>query len=200
MEQIITRQEAKQQGLRHYFTGKTCSNGHIDIRFVSVGSCRSCQNAHGNKRNAILYKSDEAYREVKRAGARKSYAKHGTRWYSENKEKASAQNKAWREEHNETFKKYCVQWRRNNLDKLTKNTAAYRAAKLQATPPWLTEDQLIEIEWIYHVAAWLSKEVNGMIDVDHIIPLNGKGVSGLHVPWNLQILNRSQNSSKNNRI
>lgn len=78
--------------------------------------------------------------------------------------------------------------------------AKRRAAKLQRTPPWLTKEQLKEIEEIYALAKelqWLSEEP---LHVDHIIPLQGENVSGLHVPWNLQILPRSLNLSKNNNF
>ena len=39
---FISRKQAKAQGLRHYFTGKPCKNGHVEIRQVSSESCMEC--------------------------------------------------------------------------------------------------------------------------------------------------------------
>lgn len=66
------------------------------------------------------------------------------------------------------------------------------ASKLKATPKWLTQKQLNEIKEIY---------INCPIGyvVDHIIPLQGKNVRGLHVSWNLQYLTKKENSIKNNK-
>ena len=65
--------------------------------------------------------------------------------------------------------------------------------------PFNPED-LEKIEWFYREAKRLFKETGIPHHVDHIIPLQGKYVSGLHVPTNLQILTASENSTKGNRF
>jgi hypothetical protein len=43
---------------------------------------------------------------------------------------------------------------------------------------------------------WLSED---KLQVDHEIPLQGENISGLHVPWNLQVIPASKNQSKGNK-
>lgn len=78
--------------------------------------------------------------------------------------------------------------------------ALRRAAKLQATPSWLTQDQLDCIELHYALARYLSQEYGQEIEVDHQIPLKGVEVKGLHVPWNLQLMVKKVNQKKGNRL
>lgn len=73
------------------------------------------------------------------------------------------------------------------------------SAKLNATPDWLTQKDINEIKEFYELAQELSWLSESPLEVDHIIPLQGKNVSGLHVPWNLQILPKSMNLSKGNK-
>lgn len=70
----------------------------------------------------------------------------------------------------------------------------------QATPNWLSELDRLFIKEIYHLAVLRSEELGIDFDVDHIVPLHGKTVCGLHVPSNLQLLPRSQNISKKNHF
>lgn len=74
------------------------------------------------------------------------------------------------------------------------------ARKKDATPPWLTDRQNQEIISIYKEAARLSVLTRIKHHVDHIIPLKGENVCGLHVPWNLRPLPASENLSKHNRV
>jgi len=64
--QIINRKEAKQKGLKRYFTGKPCKYGHLAERFVSTSTCVTCsqEKAAATKReNRSQYsEADKRYR------------------------------------------------------------------------------------------------------------------------------------------
>ena len=79
------------------------------------------------------------------------------------------------------------------------NASKRRAALLQRIPIWQTEFDELKIKCIYSVAAMLSKVNNEPWTVDHIIPLQGKIVSGLHVPSNLQFMRARENEAKRNK-
>lgn len=80
------------------------------------------------------------------------------------------------------------------------HTANRHAAILQRTPKWLTEQQKQEISAFYIKSAALTKELGIRFEVDHIIPLQGRIISGLHMPENLQILTKIENNKKLNKF
>lgn len=84
------------------------------------------------------------------------------------------------------------QWREQNPHLNAAKSNSYRARKLNAQPDWLSVTQLNEMKMIYATCpkGW---------HVDHIVPLKGTDVCGLHVPWNLQHLPASQNMRKSNK-
>lgn len=82
-------------------------------------------------------------------------------------------------------------WRKNNLGVDAATRARRRAEKAQRTPPWA---DLTAIRAFYVEAAAIG------LEVDHIYPLRGELVSGLHVETNLQLLTRAQNIRKGNRF
>lgn len=72
-------------------------------------------------------------------------------------------------------------------------TAKYRAAKELRVPPWLSTIERSKITKMY-------LECPEGMQVDHIIPLRGRLVSGLHVLSNLQYLSTEDNREKSNKF
>jgi len=68
--------------------------------------------------------------------------------------------------------------------------AKYRAIQKQAMPSWT------DLKYLRLLYKACPKE----LEVDHIIPLQGENISGLHVPWNIQYLTREQNAFKSNKF
>lgn len=96
------------------------------------------------------------------------------------------------------IKMYQAEYRRSNLEKFRAMNAKRRASKLLRMPKWLSELQFEHIKIFYEAAVSMTKETNIPFEVDHIVPLRGANVSGLHVPWNLQVITEYENCSKSN--
>ena len=89
----------------------------------------------------------------------------------------------------EKHKEACAKWNSKNRGCKNALTAKYRAARLRATPPWAD----FEAIRLFYDTCPLG------FHVDHIIPLQGKTVSGLHVPNNLQVIPAILNLKKSNK-
>jgi len=112
-----------------------------------------------------------------------------SKWYYQNKEYALQKNKT-----------YSIEWRKYNKDRHAAHENKRRALKLNATPNWLTKKHHQQIEAFYWLAKLQEELTDTKYHVDHIIPLKGKTVCGLHVPWNLQVLSAKDNLSKSNKV
>ena len=112
----------------------------------------------------------------------------------------SKRHKKYYENNKEKITKYVLLHRSKWPHKHAAIEARRRAAKFQRTPKWLTNSDWIEIKWAYKIAADMTKKYKKDFHVDHIIPLQGKNISGLHCPQNLQIIPGRLNESKGNRL
>lgn len=123
-------------------------------------------------------------------------SKKEIKWFKNNPDKKAKSDKKWAQNNKEKCNKIKRKWAKNNPDKLNARTAKRRAKKLDATPPW---SDLNKIVVLYEKAKWLESITGLKYHVDHIIPLQGKDVCGLHVWHNLQILEKSENIKKGNK-
>jgi hypothetical protein len=151
--------------------------------------CRDCKKI--KKREWYLKNS-----ESEKAKAKEAYKTY----YPENKEKISLRTIEWQRNNKEKYSEKSKRWYANNKHKSFAHSAKYRAAKRNACPSWIDETMKLEIEEIYLKANKISIETGVAHEVDHIVPLCGETVCGLHVPWNLQILSQFDNRSKRNNL
>lgn len=155
--------------------------------------CRTCNSA-----------ANVIYRENNRRSLAASYAiywdKNKSRLqaerakqYLENKDKIIVERFVYQQKN----KARRAAYRKNNSGKNRAYESARKARKLQASPPWA---DLRKIKEIYIEAGELREKSGGSYHVDHIIPLQGRTVCGLHVESNLQILTAHENQVKSNTL
>lgn len=184
-----TRKEAKEKGEKMYFTGEPCVRGHIAPR-KTKGQCIECLNEDW-KKDAVkraeyfaAYKASDAYKAAQR------------KYYENNKDKVIAKANA---RDPAVKRQYKRKWKQENPEQRQLDNNVRRRRLRDATPPWLTAEQKLEIKAVYAEAMRKTKETGIKYTVDHIIPINGEDVCGLHVPWNLIPMPHVENAKKGNR-
>lgn len=96
------------------------------------------------------------------------------------------------------FKEAQKRSRERHAAKHNARSRAYKLTKANRVPAWLTANDKDAIKSLYQLACIYSGALGEPFDVDHIVPLRGATVSGLHTPCNLQILPASANRRKRN--
>ena len=115
-----------------------------------------------------------------------------------NKEVVKERIRVWRENNKEKMQRARELWSKRNPHAHAARTRKRQAAMICRTPNWLTQDDIWLINEAYHLAALRTNFFQFQWDVDHVIPLQGKKVSGLHVPLNLQVIPAKHNYQKGN--
>ena len=113
-------------------------------------------------------------------------------WRDNNKEHTNARRKDYYENNKDVHKAY----RRENIAQYNGYHAKRRAAKLDRTVAWADKDKMLDMYRAAKVLDFFNPCEKH--HVDHIIPLQGETVSGLHIEINMQILTATENLKKGN--
>lgn len=132
------------------------------------------------------------YYKIRRAEAPEVYRGIARRFYSRHTEREKRRHYAWTQTNKEKLKAYEQEYRKrpNSPRRLGEKI---RDALKRSFVRWLKPEHRKELRAIYAACP------PGM-QVDHIVPLKGKNVCGLHVPWNLQYLTPEANLKKRNHF
>lgn len=203
MKKSQARARAIAEGRTTYVPETPCHKGHR-LRNI-YGTCTACRRDRERTRYyadttvtkdkvaAKYRKNAEAIKEKRRA----AYAANREK----EKEAAKHRSAEWRANNpnHDGIKKAKKKWKQANTAKVLAATIKRRAAKIRRTPAWLSVDDFWLIEQAYELAAMRTKLFGFSWHVDHVIPLQGRLVSGLHVPENLQVIPGVLNMTKANK-
>jgi hypothetical protein len=134
------------------------------------------------------------------------------KWREANIEKDRQSSRQWAENNKSKHNENARRWRKENLEyarlqdrirqQVDRHGSAYRAMlrytrKLNATPSWANQNA---INQVYLMARFMTDSTGVTWHVDHIVPLRGKTVCGLHVEHNLTFIPAAWNIAKGNQF
>jgi hypothetical protein len=194
---------------------KCCANVQETLTGKTGHKCKKCV-AEYNKAYREANKERIAAKKAEwKANNTEHVKRKDAEYAANNPDKRAAARKRWIERNPERNIESKKEWLRRNPDKRKAVNKAYaeankecvrlhdanrKARKRSSTLPWLTEDHLWWMREIYALAIARTEATGVRYEVDHIIPLAGKTVCGLHVPWNLQVIPHAENRAKSNKL
>lgn len=190
-----------EKSLDEYHKDKHAKNGH-------KATCIMCMceiyiknikeiTARNKKYRAENPKKVRAQKKKYRVENPKTVNAYNKKWRKENPEAVKAMDKKWADGNPEKVRAKGRKWRKNNPDKIAAKNATRRAAKLNRSPVWADKTAIKKI----YLQAKLLGELTGVpYHVDHMVPLQGEKVSGLHVEYNLLAVPATVNLAKSNKF
>ncbi len=210
----MERKEALTLGLKYYNTGKPCRRGHISDRLTSKSECLICKSSRDieykqihkdeiNLKNIVYRNDNKPKKKIADALYRENH-KDDLREYRlkrriEHPEKIIEQNKKtleWQKNNPEKCRIRNRKWEINNPAKAKAKCARRRAKQLGCYPVWADNLKILSI---YDECQYLNTTHTQQYEVDHVIPMGGKNITGLHVDQNLQIITLEANRAKSNK-
>jgi hypothetical protein len=188
-----------------FYESKPCRNCGDTRRYVSTKKCPTCARAYNAKKNGSDINTVTANKS--RVELRKTLAKNGvdkfegkpcvtcgsTERYTTNNSCVPCSIARSRKSDNSAS----ARWAKNNPEKAVAKVRRRELAKIDRTPSWADHNK---INAAYAWALLASRVTGVQHHVDHVIPLQGENVSGLHVENNLQVLPWWDNLSKGNKF
>lgn len=189
---LFGRDARKPDGLR--YDCKACVNERMSAwRQANAAKVAEQKRLYYEANAAKVAEQQRAYREANAA----KVAERKRAYREANAAKIAERMRAWQQANAARIAEQGRLYREANPHLVNAKTARRRAAQLQRTVAW---SDAVAIATLYEIAARVSRCTGIEHHVDHVVPLQGRKVSGLHVPLNLRVVPATLNLRKNNRF
>jgi hypothetical protein len=156
----VKRRDAVDRREKLYFTGKPCTHGHIDQRYVTSYGCLSCAEMHTKK-----YLAEDPFR----------WARMGKSWRARNPQKIAEQNEKWKEVRSE----YDRDWRAKNINKVRRSGREW-AKRNRSTPEGKVASSMrVHIRRCVKEKNFKSFEIVGYNPIDLVLHLERQFTKGM---------------------
>ena len=208
--ELITKADAKSLGLLRFFDGRTCKNGHVAERYVRGNRCVACALENSSKqanKTPGKYKPDmkAAYyiENKERIQARKTSDQAARRGMSVDdyvlmlKERKERRAATGGRPTPEQAARYARSYYEKHAAEIKVKARARKRKVKHQTPSWASVKEMAKF---YRLAERLTRTTGIEHHVDHIVPLFGGLVSGLHCQQNLRVVTAEVNLAKSNKF
>jgi len=156
--------------------------------------CVTCK----QEKETSLFNNNKSKPDGKHSECKNCSTKRAKDWRLNNKTKIKDYDTEWREANRDKKAKHYKKWQQLNKETVRGLNAKRRAYEQSAIPLWFDKEK---VQYYYNIAAYFTELSGGFVKyhVDHVIPLKGKNVCGLHVQNNLQVLKAVDNLRKSNK-
>jgi len=163
---VISRKTALSAALKHYFSGRPCSRGHLALRYTATYECIAC------------------------------HAERLKGWREKNKEHINAYNAAYQEENREYFRSWHSMNYEKSMSAKRRRHRMKMNGKLKISDPVWQRIDKARMRHLQEMAKQYEEWLGIKFEVDHIIPIVDEKVCGLHWHGNLHLIPMRLNRMK----
>ena len=170
-------------------------------KLAKGGYLRHCKPCLTAKYKAYKSKDPAKWRAIDRKSKASPHSKEADKGrkkvaYQKDPQKFLARNRDYYLRNSDSIIQNTLKYRALHKEKYFLLAAESRSRRRTATPKWVDRKAILSY---YKQARELSRVSGVKYEVDHIVPLQSDYVCGLHVPWNMQVLTKTDNASKSNK-